>query len=140
MADGFLTSGLWSREPGIYRMPAAGGEATFVTDDGAAPQFGASNDRIYFTGRVERNSALQSVDLNGHDERTHLTSEWAADYVLSPDEHWIAWTERFNAFVAPFARTGRPVTLSCGRQGPAADAVHARRRRLADVVGRTQAA
>ena len=112
VADGFLTSGLWSREPGIYRIPAAGGEATFVTDDGVAPQFGASNDRIYFTGRVERNSALKSVDLGGHDERVHLTSEWAAEYVLSPDEHWIAWTERFNAFVAPFARTGRPVTLS----------------------------
>ena len=112
VADGYLTSGLWSRQPGIYRVPAAGGQATFVTDAGRAPQFGASNDRIYFTGRESGNSALKSVDLGGHDARTHLTSEWAADYVLSPDERWVAWTERFNAFVAPFARTGRPVTLS----------------------------
>ncbi|WGM30483.1 amidohydrolase family protein [Brevundimonas sp. NIBR11] len=112
VADGTLTSGLWSREPGIYRIPAAGGEATFVTDDGTTPQFGASNDRIYFTGREDGKAALKSSDLNGHDERTHLLSEWAADFVLSPDEHWIAWTERFNAYVAPFTRTGRPVTLS----------------------------
>jgi Tol biopolymer transport system component/imidazolonepropionase-like amidohydrolase len=112
VADGFLTSGLWSREPGIYRVPTSGGAASFVTDAGREPQFGAANDRIYFTGREDGKAALKSVDLSGHDERTHLTSEWAADFVLSPDEHWVAWTERFNAFVSPFTRTGRPVSLS----------------------------
>ncbi|MGV3577881.1 amidohydrolase family protein [Brevundimonas sp.] len=112
VADGFLTSGLWSREPGIYRVPTSGGAATFVTDGGREPQFGAANDRIFFTGREDGKAALKSVDLGGHDERTHLTSEWAADFVLSPDERWVAWTERFNAFVSPFTRTGRPVALS----------------------------
>jgi len=110
--DGYLTTALWSQNPGIYRVPAAGGEATFVTDDGVAPRFGASNDRIFFTGREEGNRAFKSVDLTGHDERTHLTSEYAAEFVLSPDERWIAWTERFNAYVAPFVGTGRPVSLS----------------------------
>ncbi|MGV9008012.1 MAG: amidohydrolase, partial [Brevundimonas sp.] len=113
-SDGYLTTALWSRNPGIYRVPAAGGEATFVTDDGTAPQFGAHNDRIFFTGREGENRALKSVDLSGHDERTHLTSQYAADFVLSPDEHWVAWTERFNAFVAPFVSTGRPVSLNAG--------------------------
>ena len=112
ISDGSLTSGLYGRDTGIYRIPAAGGEATLITDDGRAPQFGASGDRVFFTGRQDTNTALKSVDLNGGDERTHLLSEWGADFAVSPDERWVAWNERFNAFVAPFARTGRPVTLS----------------------------
>lgn len=110
--DGFLTSALWSREPGIYRIPTRGGEAVRVTDEGQAPQFGATGDRIFYSGQAGENRALKSVDLNGEDERTHLTSQYATDFVLSPDEHWVAWNERFNGFVAPFVRTGRPITLS----------------------------
>jgi Tol biopolymer transport system component/imidazolonepropionase-like amidohydrolase len=111
-SDGFLTSGLYGRDTGLYRVAASGGDATLITDEGRAPQFGASGDRVFFTGRQETNAALKSVDLNGGDERVHLVSEWAADFSISPDERWVAWNERFNAFVAPFARTGRPVTLS----------------------------
>lgn len=111
-SDGFLTSGLWGRETGVYRIPAAGGAPTFVTDEGSQPQFGAANDRIFITGREGENAALKSVDLNGHDARTHLTSQWAAEFALSPDGNWIAWTERFNAYVAPFVLAGRPISVS----------------------------
>ena len=38
---------------GIYVVPAAGGEPTLVTDDGAQPQFGAAGDRVYLM-RVRR--------------------------------------------------------------------------------------
>ncbi|CAN5442434.1 amidohydrolase family protein [soil metagenome] len=117
VTDGFLTTGLWSRDPGIYRVAATGGASTFITDDGSTPQFGAANDRIFYLGRQDTSSALKSVDLNGHDERTHLTSEWAADFEVSPDEHWVAWTERFNAYVAPFVATGRAVVV--GSKGDA---------------------
>ena len=112
VTDGFLTTALWGRDPGIYRIPTAGGAATLITEDGTTPQFGASNDRLFFVGRQDTNRALKSVDLDGDDERTHLTSEFASEFAVSPDEHWIAWTERFNAFVAPFVATGRPITLS----------------------------
>ena len=117
ITDGFLTTGLWGRNPGIYRVATAGGASTLVTDEGSSPQWGASNDRIFFLGRQDANSALKSVDLNGHEPRTHLTSEWAADFEVSPDEHWVAWTERFNAYVAPFMATGRAVSV--GAKGDA---------------------
>ncbi|MBU4435529.1 MAG: amidohydrolase family protein [Alphaproteobacteria bacterium] len=110
--DGVLLSALWTRNPGIYRVPAAGGEATLITDKGAAPQFGASNDRVFVTGRQDKLAALKSMDLNGHDVRTHLTSEFASEFAVSPDEHWVAWIERFNAYVAPFTATARPVSVS----------------------------
>src|SRR3954471_11908257 len=44
---GFLTSPKWSQDPGIYRTPAEGGAAIRVASDGAEPQFGADNDRIF---------------------------------------------------------------------------------------------
>ena len=110
--DGVLLSTLWTRDPGLYRVPTAGGEATLITDKGTAPQFGAGNDRVYLTGRQDKLAALKSVDLNGHEPRTHLTSEFAAEFAVSPNEAWIAWTERFNAYVAPFTKTGRPVSVA----------------------------
>ncbi len=111
ISDGNLTTALWSRNPGLYRIPAAGGEATFITDDGTTPQFGASNDHIFFVGREGENRALKSVDLDGDDARTHLTSQWASEFAVSPDEKWVGWTERFNAYVTPFVRTGRAVSV-----------------------------
>ena len=112
VSDGFLTSALWSRDPGIYRIPAAGGEPVFMTDDGSGPQFGADNNRIFLSGRDGDKRTLVSVNLDGADERTHLTSEWASEFSVSPDGKWIGWTERFNAYVAPFAMAGRPVSVS----------------------------
>ncbi|MFN3932458.1 MAG: amidohydrolase family protein [Brevundimonas sp.] len=111
-SDGFLTTALWSRDPGIYRIPAGGGEPVFITDEGSAPQFGPDGQRIFLSGRDGDKRTLTSVDLNGEDERTHLTSEWASEFAVSPDGNWIGWTERFNAYVAPFVAAGRPITVA----------------------------
>ncbi|MDY6922675.1 MAG: amidohydrolase family protein [Pseudomonadota bacterium] len=111
-SDGFLTTALWSRDPGIYRIPTAGGEPVFITDEGSAPQFGADGERLFLSGRDGDKRTLTSVDLNGGDERTHLTSEWASEFAVSPDGNWIGWTERFNAYVAPFVAAGRPITVA----------------------------
>ncbi|MCM2317577.1 MAG: amidohydrolase, partial [Thermoanaerobaculia bacterium] len=108
ISDGFLTSGMWSKDIGIHVIPAAGGTSTRVTKKGALPQFGASNDRVFFvTFEAEGKRALRSVDIDGGDERTHVISAFATDFALSPDEKWLAWTEKFNAHVIPFARTGQ---------------------------------
>ncbi|MBW8305036.1 MAG: amidohydrolase family protein [Brevundimonas sp.] len=111
VSDGFLTTALWSHEPGVYSIPAAGGEAVLITDEGEHPQFGADGDRLFLTGRDGDKRTLISVDLDGSDERTHLTSEWAAEFAVSPDGNWIGWTERFNAYVAPFVAAGRPIDV-----------------------------
>ena len=112
VSDGFLTTALWSRDPGIYRIPSAGGEAVHVTDDGEAPQFGADGSRLFLTGRDGDKRTLISVNLDGDDKRTHLTSEWASEFAISPDGNWVGWTERFNAYVAPFVAAGRPVAIA----------------------------
>lgn len=109
---GSLMSALWTRDPGIYRIPAAGGEPVLVTEEGSRPQFAADDDRLFLSSRAGTSQTLISVDLDGGDERTHLTSEWASEIAVSPDGNWVGWTERFNAYVAPFVAAGRPVTIS----------------------------
>ncbi|MFN3512175.1 MAG: amidohydrolase family protein [Phenylobacterium sp.] len=112
-SDGFLNPAVWGRETGLYAVSARGGEAVRLSKEGRQPQFGAAPDRVYFlaTGEGDKR-ALKSIELDGSDERTHLTSEFATEFSLSPDERYVAWTERFNAYVAPFVRTGKAVDLS----------------------------
>ena len=63
------------------------------------------------TGEGQK-AALISVNLTGGDRRVHLTSENATEFVPSPDEKFVAWVERFNAYVAPLPLTGKPIDVS----------------------------
>ncbi|HUR81115.1 MAG TPA: amidohydrolase family protein [Thermoanaerobaculia bacterium] len=111
--DGFLSPNIYANESAIYVIPSAGGNATRVSKRGALPQFGASNDRIFFiTFEAEGKRALRSMDIDGGDEREHAVSAFATDFALSPDEKWLAWQEKFNAHVIPFVRTGKSIEIS----------------------------
>ena len=114
IAGGFLLSPLWSEDPGIYAVPAAGGAARRLSRDGFDPHFGGDGERVLFTvssGDDGTELELKSVDLDGLDERTHVHSAKATEMSVSPDGAWLAFTEQFNAYVAPFPRTGRRVDL-----------------------------
>jgi imidazolonepropionase-like amidohydrolase/Tol biopolymer transport system component len=108
VTGGFLTSPLWSASNGIFWAPASGGRATLVTRRGRLPHFGAASDRVYLLRPEEEDKrALVSIELDGSDERSHLLSETATEFRVSPDERWVAFREGFNAFIVPFARTGK---------------------------------
>src|SRR5262245_13261177 len=112
IGGGYLVSPSWSREPGIYCVPAKGGEARRISKKGAAPQFGAANDRVYLvdvSGADGDERTVFSVDLFGRDERTHLKGVYFTEARLSPDERWIAFREKYKVWVAPAVRAGRPV-------------------------------
>jgi len=121
-AGGYVTSPLWSHDPGIYRVPAAGGEPELVSHEGSHPQFGADGKRVYLMKVTQEKDAdrreLFSLELDGSDRRTDLVSQWATEFVLSPDGRWVAFVERWNAYVAPFVPTGREVSI-----GPKSTAV-----------------
>ncbi|MGH7858862.1 MAG: amidohydrolase family protein, partial [Candidatus Binatia bacterium] len=105
----------WGAEPGVYVVPAAGGAAKLVTRDGYAPQFGAASDRVFLVRFADEDKReLVSIALDGQDpngERTVASSEAATEIAVSPDERWLAFVERFNAHVAPFPPTGKPLEL-----------------------------
>ena len=112
-SDGYLRPNVYANESAIFVIPTAGGKATRVSKRGALPQFGASNDRVFFvTFEAEGKRALRSIELDGSDEREHAVSAFATEFALSPDEKWLAWTEKFNAHVIPFARTGKSIDIA----------------------------
>lgn len=110
--DGFLTSAMWGKETGLYVVPTAGGTPRLVTKSGTLPHFGAANDRLfYMANEAEQKRSLRSIGVNRNDERTHLVSQNAAEFVVSPDGKWVAWSERFQAYVMPFVITGKAVDI-----------------------------
>jgi imidazolonepropionase-like amidohydrolase len=113
LEGGYILSGIGGMNPGLYIVRTAGGEPKLLTHSGTAPQFSAAaRDRVFFTdGGDDNDTLLKSVDLLGHDERTHLKDAEANEFSLSPDGKWIAFTEQWNAYVAPFALTGRAVEI-----------------------------
>jgi imidazolonepropionase-like amidohydrolase/Tol biopolymer transport system component len=107
-----LRSPLWSGEPGIYRVAALGGESVLVTKNGTRPHFGDSDERLYVQRSEEEDKrSLASLALGGGEERSHLLSAAATEFRVSPDGRWIAFREGFQAWIAPFAQTGKQIEI-----------------------------
>ena len=112
-SDGYLTTPLWGRDPGLYVVAARGGTPKKVSVRGSEPQFGATNDRLFFIDDGDDDKhVLRSIGLDGSNLQTHLVSQNAASFALSPDEQYVAWTERYQAYVMPFTRAGRSLDIA----------------------------
>ncbi len=107
-----LRGSLFTREPGVYVVPAVGGEMRLVTAEGSEPRFTRAGDRLFLLSNENGRPALITVNLTGGDRRVHATSENGSQFTPSPDERYVAWLERFNAYVAPLPMTGAAVSLS----------------------------
>jgi len=99
---GELTSDRWSEDKGVFRVAAAGGEATRLTGEGGNPHFGAAADRVYMEVNEDQKLKLISVDMNGKDRRTHAQGEMVVEYQVAPTGDHLAFRENYNVFVAPF--------------------------------------
>ena len=109
---GYLLSPLWSMEAGIYHVPADGKEKPQrVSKKGFNPHFNDDASRVYFstsTGKLDTELLLSSVNLNGHDHRDHLQGAKATQFRVSPDGQWVAFTENFKTYLAPFSAMAKP--------------------------------
>lgn len=122
-SGGDLRSRLYSRDRGLYRIPATGGDPVLITPSGSLPQFGATSDRLFFmASEKDDKRSLRSIDLDGSDERTHLVSDAATELRISPDEKWVAFTEAFHASIVPFFPAGKALDI-----GPKSKALPLRR-------------
>lgn len=107
-----LTGSPWTQERGIYVQDAAGGAPRRVAQQGSQPQFSADGKRVlYFTGGG-MSKKLVSVGLNGEEPRDVLDVKYPNLVTISPDGRWVAFTELFNAYVAPLPQTGGSITLA----------------------------
>ena len=105
----------YTKKPGIYTLNLATGEEKFVTSKGEYPQFTQDGKRIllqtggtYFGNLTKK---LISVNLNGNDEKEHVSSKYANRLVPSPDNKWIAFTNLHKVFVAPLVLNGKSIDL-----------------------------
>jgi len=115
---------LYSANPGIYVVPTDGSAAPrLVREGGALPSFDVTGKRVFVNDSRNGKTVLVSVGigdpnspLSGGDDVVHFQSSNATQIVPSPDGKWVAFAERWHAFIAPFPHTGRPIDL-----GPAID-------------------
>jgi imidazolonepropionase-like amidohydrolase/Tol biopolymer transport system component len=98
---GGLTSTSWADNPGVYRVAVAGGAPVRVAKGAEAPQFGASNDRLFMVANDKGKLALVSTNLDGEMRRTHASGELAAEYAISPDEQYVAFRQNAEVNVMP---------------------------------------
>ncbi|MCW8125401.1 amidohydrolase family protein [Microbulbifer halophilus] len=123
---GYLMSPEYSLEPGIYLADADGDWQRRLVKSGYEPHFGATDDRIYFSDHGDNKRLLKSVDVHGKDEREHLHGEEITSYRLSPDGNWVAFTQDFKAYVAPFMHTGKAEPIGPDSKAVAVTQVSAR--------------
>lgn len=116
-SGGGLTAARGSENPGIYRVPAAGGVPTLITRDGAEPQFSAGNDRVFMITSAKNKRQLISTDLSGGLKRVHASGELVNDYSVSPDGRFIASRQNYQAFVMPLMPGTQEVSVDA-KGGP----------------------
>ncbi len=118
VGGGGLRSRRHARDTGLWVAPVRGKQAPLrIARHGSAPHFGADSDRVYFTRYDDESRILASVDLQGREEREHAKSTWATQFAVSPDGRWLAFQERYNAYLMPFAPAGKPYEIGPDAKG-----------------------
>ncbi|MFZ5721175.1 MAG: amidohydrolase family protein [Pseudomonadota bacterium] len=107
---GYLTSRDWAENPGVYRIPAAGGAAELVARGMSSPQFGAANERLFMTTAKDGKQQLVSADLDGEARRVHAEGDLVADYFVSPDGTMFAFRQNYEAHLMPLMPGGQAVS------------------------------
>ncbi|NNF59354.1 MAG: amidohydrolase family protein [Rhodothermaceae bacterium] len=107
-----LRGPLYGVETGLYWMDARGGQMNHITDSGREPRFSPDGERVFFLTGGGLSKEYKSIDVDGSDERTHFTLKYPTTVVPSPDGEWVAFTEAFNVYVAPFPRIGGDFDLN----------------------------
>ncbi|HWI85745.1 MAG TPA: amidohydrolase, partial [Sphingomonas sp.] len=100
-SGGALTAARASDNPGVYRVAASGGAPIRIAKDGAEPQYGAANDRVFMIMAENGKRQLVSTDLSGGTKRVHAVGDLVNDYAVSPNGEYLAFRQNYQAFVMP---------------------------------------
>ncbi|MCB9501059.1 MAG: PD40 domain-containing protein [Deferribacteres bacterium] len=103
---------VYGMEPGLYWTTAAGGPEHMICENGSEPEFNSTGDRIYFLSGGGLKKKFKSVLLDGNDEREIFDLKYVNDISISPDGNWLAFTELFHGYIAPFPEIGQSFTLN----------------------------
>jgi imidazolonepropionase-like amidohydrolase/Tol biopolymer transport system component len=107
-----MVGSAFGRDTGVFVRPASGGDARKISDAGREPQFSADGTRVFFLTGGGLSKKLESVGLHGEERRAVLDLKYVDAVSVSPDGKHVAFTELFNAYVAPLPATGGAIALS----------------------------
>lgn len=103
-------------KPGIYTMPANGGNETLIIEKGEYPRFSKDGSRVFYQegGNLfgDADKTFNSCNLDGKDERNIFKSKYGSQFTVSPDGDWVAFVDLHEVYVAPFPHIGKTVNLS----------------------------
>lgn len=106
----------FSKNAGLYVMNTDGSNAVLITKNGENPKFSSDSKRIFYnTGGYlfgASTKELHSCKLDGTDDKTHFTSKYVNQFAVSPNNEWIAFSELYKVYIAPFPKTGKPIGLA----------------------------
>jgi len=104
--------GSFSVKPGIYTVPAAGGEATFHFYNYAqTPRFSTDGKKIHYFLDMGDQKELREYHLTDKTDRALANSQYAWEIVPSPDNKWIAFRELYKVYVCAFPASGKTLEL-----------------------------
>lgn len=101
----------YTAKPGIYIMPSVGGKEQFVTDKGDRPKFSKGDSRIYYQAGGGLDKTFNSCKRDGEDVRTIFKTTYGTQFIVSPNEDWIAYTNLHHVYISAFPHTGRTITI-----------------------------
>lgn len=102
----------YSKRQGLYLYDFGADSARLVHSDAESASFTPDGKRIWFVGYEKGKPAFKSCDLNGENEQTFFTSQYANVFVPSPDGKWLAFRELFKAYVVAIPPMGQNMNLS----------------------------
>jgi Tol biopolymer transport system component/imidazolonepropionase-like amidohydrolase len=109
---GELTGEEWSNATGVYLLPVEGGTPRRLAEDGYEPQFNADGSRVIYMSGGGLEKHVHSVGLHGEQPREIFTLKYADFVSISPDGRHVAFTELFNAYVAPLPQASQAIELA----------------------------
>ena len=111
-SGGGLTADRWSRDRGVYVVPAAGGKPRLVKRGASNPQSGAAGDRLFMTLNEDDKLKLASTDLSGEAQRVHASGDLASEFRVSEDGRSVLFRQNYEAYLMPLLPGAQDVTAS----------------------------
>ena len=104
ITGGWLRSRAHSNDPGIYRVATAGKAVPeLLSRDGWDAHFGADARRLFYTDSKgsgpDRKFVLMALDLDDRETHEMLSGTNARDFAVAPDGRWVAFRDRYDAYV-----------------------------------------
>lgn len=106
----------YNSNSGIYVTDNQGKDHILISKEGEKPQFSVDGKSLYYTtgGFLFGSITKAFKKYNFADKKTEVVfnTSYTTNFVPSPDNQWVAFTELYKVYIAPMPKTGQAIGLS----------------------------